>query len=79
MLGLIDRFAAIVRESDLSDKQKEQALHHVVSSRHAVQEKEPDKETVKKDLQRATKVIKDVDEAVSAGQGLWRKFRTCCH
>ena len=31
-------------------------------------------ETVKKDLQRATKVIKDVDEAVSAGQGLWQKL-----
>ena len=74
VLGLIDSFAAIVRESSLSEKQKEQVLHHVTSGKYAVQEKEPNKEIVKQDLQRATKVIKDVDEAVSAGQGLWQKL-----
>jgi hypothetical protein len=74
VLGLIDQFAAIVRESDLSEQQKEKVLRHVASGKDEVQEKEPDKETVKKDLQRATKVIKDVDEAVSSGQGLWQKL-----
>ncbi|NMF60821.1 hypothetical protein [Pseudanabaena yagii] len=74
VLGLIDRFAAIIRESDLSEKQKEKVLRHVASGKDEVHEKEPDKELVKQDLQRATKVIKDVDEAVSAGQGLWQKL-----
>ena len=74
VLGLIDRFAAIVRESDLSEKEKEKVLRHIASGKDEVQEKEPDKALVKQDLQRATKVIKDVDEAVSAGQGLWQKL-----
>ena len=74
VLGLIDQFASIVRESGLPEKQKEKVLRHVESSKDAAQEKEPDKELVKQDLQRATKVIKDVDEAVTAGQGLLQKL-----
>ena len=74
VLVLMDRLSAIVSESDLSDKQKEKVLRHIASGKDEVQEKEPDKETIKKDLQRATKVIKDVDGAVSAGQDLWQKL-----
>ena len=40
-----------------------------------VQEEEPDKEFAAKNLQRATKVLKEAGETVEAGTSLWQKVK----
>lgn len=73
VVKLLTKFEELLRGADLPESQKEKAIKHLDTTREEVQQAEPDKDFAAKSLQRATKVLKDADEAVGAGQGLWQK------
>ncbi|MDZ8257015.1 CHAT domain-containing protein [Nostoc sp. ChiQUE01b] len=74
ILELIEKIQSLFSSSDLPDKQKKQALKHIDYAKDAVQEEEPDKSTAAKSLQKATQILKEVNETLGAGQGLWQKL-----
>jgi hypothetical protein len=74
VVELIAQIETLFRNSDLPEAQKEKALKYLDSAKEEVQETEPEKDIAVKSLQRAAKVLKDTNEAVGAGQGLWEKL-----
>lgn len=74
VVELIVQVETLFRSSDLPDDKKEKAIKHLETAKEEVKEAEPDKDFAAKSLQRATKVLKDAGETVSAGQGLWDKL-----
>ncbi|GAB4376028.1 MAG: hypothetical protein Kow00121_22460 [Elainellaceae cyanobacterium] len=73
--NLIAELAALFRESGLPEAEKGKALKHLESAKEEVEAEEPDKEFALKNLQRATKVLKEAGETVSAGTNLWDKVK----
>lgn len=69
--SLLDQLKDILRESNLSDKDKEKAIRSVETAQDEVNSEEPDREFAAKNLQRATQVLKDVGSTVEAGTTLW--------
>lgn len=65
----------VVRNSNLSDTQKSKAIRHIETAKEEAQSKEPQKDFAVASLQRATEVLKNADETVSAGQGLFSKVK----
>lgn len=65
----------VVRTSNLSDTQKSKAIRHIETAKEEAQSKEPQKDFAATSLQRATEVLKNADETVSAGQGLFSKVK----
>lgn len=74
VVALLAQIEALVRHANLLDAQKEKAIKHLDTAKEEVQQEEPDKDFAAKSLQRATKVLKEADEAVGLGQGLWQKL-----
>lgn len=74
VVELIAKIETLFRNSDLPEDQKEKAIKHLDTAKDEVQAKEPDKDYAAKSFQRATKILKDADEAVGVGQGLWKKL-----
>lgn len=74
VVDLIAQVETLFRSSDLPDEQKEKAIKHLETAKEEVKEAEPDKDFAAKNLQRATKVLKDAGETVAASQGLWQKL-----
>lgn len=74
IVELIEKIQSLFSYSDLPDKQKKQAMKHIDYAKDAVQEEQPDKSTVAKSLQKATQTLKEVNETLGAGQGLWQKL-----
>jgi hypothetical protein len=74
VVELIAQIETLFRNSDLPEEQKEKALKHLETAKEETQETEPDKNYAAKSLQRATKVLKEANETVGAGQGLWQKL-----
>ncbi|MDF5710642.1 MAG: hypothetical protein PUP90_23965 [Nostoc sp. S4] len=74
VVELIEKIQSLFSDSDLPDKQKKQALKHIDYAKDAIQEEEPDKNTATKSLQKATQALKEANETLGAGQGLWQKL-----
>lgn len=75
VVELIAEIEYLFLNSDLPDDTKKQAFKHLDYAKDAVQEKEPDKNTAVSSLQKASKVLKDANETLSAGQGIWQKLK----
>ena len=74
VVELISQLENLFETSDLPTDQKEKAVKHLESAKEEAQAKDPDKDFATKSLQRATKVLKEANEAVGAGEGLWKKL-----
>jgi len=74
VIALIEKLESLFSYSDLPDKQKKQVLKHIDYAKDAVKEEQPDKNIAAKSLQKATKVLKEANETLNAGQGLWQKL-----
>lgn len=74
VVELISQLENLFETSDLPTDQKEKAIKHLESAKEEAQAKDPDKDFATKSLQRATKVLKEANEAVGAGEGLWKKL-----
>ncbi|MEM1256727.1 MAG: toll/interleukin-1 receptor domain-containing protein [Cyanobacteria bacterium P01_H01_bin.21] len=73
--NLLDQLKSVLQASNLPDNDKAKAIRSVETAQDEVQADEPDKEFAAKNLQRVTKVLKDVGETVDAGTGLWQKVK----
>ena len=75
VVELIAQLEELFRSSDLLEAQTAKAIKHLESAKEEVQEEKPDKEFAAKNLQRATKVLKEAGETVDAGTILWQKIK----
>jgi hypothetical protein len=73
VVKLLSQIEALINISALSDNQKSKATTHLEAAKEATQEKEPDKDYAAKSLQKAVKILKDANDTVDAGQGLWSR------
>ncbi|PSB45501.1 CHAT domain-containing protein [Cyanosarcina cf. burmensis CCALA 770] len=74
VIELIGKIESLFSYSDLPDQQKKQALKHLGYAKDAVQEKQADKTTAAISLQKTTQVLKEANETLGLGQGLWQKL-----
>ena len=75
VVKLITQLEELFRSSDLPEEKTAKAIKHLEAAKEEVQEKEPDKDFAAKNLQRATKVLKEASETVEAGSSLWQKVK----
>lgn len=75
VVELIAQLEKAFLSSGLPEAQIAKAIKHLEAAREEVQEKEPDKDFAAKNLQRATKVLKEAGETVEAGTSLWKKVQ----
>jgi hypothetical protein len=74
VVNLIGQIETLFWNSGLSGIQKEKAIQHLENAKEEVKATEPDKDFAAKNLERATKVLKDAGDTVVASQGLWQKL-----
>lgn len=75
VVELLVQLESLFRNSGLPDADKDKAVKHLESAKEEVQAEEPDKDFAVKNFQRATKVLKEAGETVSAGASLWDKVK----
>lgn len=75
VVKLITQLEELFCSSGLPDAQKAKAIKHLESAKEEAQEEKPDKEFTAKNLQRATKVLKEAGATVDAGTSLWQKVK----
>lgn len=75
VVKLIAQLEELFRSSGLPEKQKDDAIKYLKSAKDEAQEEKPDKDFAAKNLQRATKVLKNASETVEAGTSLWKKVQ----
>ncbi len=75
VVELIIQLEELFRNSSLSEAERGKAIKHLQTAKEEVQEEKPDKEFAVKNLQRATKVLKEAGETVEAGSSLWQKVK----
>lgn len=75
VVKLIAQLEELFRTSGLPEAQTAKAIKHLEAAKEEAQEKEPDKDFAAKNLQRATKVLKEAGETVDAGTSLWQKVK----
>ncbi|MBO3457792.1 hypothetical protein G7B40_021740 [Aetokthonos hydrillicola Thurmond2011] len=75
LVQLISQIEELFGISGLPETQIKKSLKHIESAKEEVQEKEPDKDFVAKNLQKAMKALKDTNETVEAGTNLWEKVQ----
>jgi hypothetical protein len=73
--NLLDQLRELLKASDLSDEEKTKAIRSVETAKEEVTANALDKEFAAKNLQRATKVLKEANETVAAGTNLWEKVK----
>ena len=73
-IELIKQIEQLIKDSDLPESQKQEAIQYLRSAKKDAQEKEPDKDFIAKNLQRSTKIIKAASNTLEAGKGLWEKI-----
>lgn len=74
VVKLLEQIETVFQNSDLPINQKEKAAKHLESAREETIESEPDKDFVLKNVQRASKILKDGNEATNSAQEIWRKL-----
>ena len=71
--ALLDQLKQLLQGSNLPTEQKDKAIRSIETATDEIKAEEPDKEFAAKNLQRATKVLKEAGETVEAGTSLWQK------
>lgn len=74
VVELIIQLEELFRNSGLPEAETAKAINHLESAKEEAQEENPDKDFAAKNLQRATKVLKEAGETVDAGTSLWQKM-----
>lgn len=74
VVELITQIESLFLNSNLSDVSKKQALKHLDYAKDAVQEEQPDKIIAAKSLQKAVQLLKEANEILGLGQGLWQNL-----
>ncbi|HEY9698721.1 MAG TPA: hypothetical protein V6D10_15770 [Trichocoleus sp.] len=74
VIELIEQIETLFKGSDLTNSQKEKAVQHLEIAKAEATETQPDKDFALKSLQRATRILKNVDETATVGQNLWQKL-----
>lgn len=74
-IELIKEIEQLIKDSDLPESQKQEAIQYLAFAKKDAQEKEPDKDFIAKNLQRSTKIIKAASNTLEAGKGLWEKVQ----
>lgn len=62
---------ALVLQSSLPEAEKEKAIAYLIAAKEEVEQQEPDKDLVAKNLKRASNTIKTTSETVESGKKLW--------
>lgn len=75
VIDLISKLENLFSSSALPDSQKAKAIQHLKTAKEEAQTEAPDKAFAAKNLQRATKVLKEAGETVDAGTSLWEKVQ----
>ncbi len=75
VVELIAQIEELFRSSGLPEAQTAKAIKHLEAAKEEAKEEKPDKEFAAKNLQRATKVLKEAGETVVAGTSLWQKVK----
>lgn len=75
VVELIIELEELFRSASLPEAQTAKAIKHLEAAKEEAQEDKPDKEFAAKNLQRATKVLKEAGETVDAGTSLWQKMK----
>jgi hypothetical protein len=75
VVELIVQLEELFRSSGLPEAQTAKAIKHLEAAKKEAQEEKPDKDFAAKNLQRATKVLKEAGETVEAGTSLWKKVQ----
>lgn len=75
VVELIVQLEELFRSSGLPEAQTAKAIKHLEAAKEEAQEEKPDKDFAAKNLQRATKVLKEAGETVEAGTSLWQKVK----
>ncbi|NJO41875.1 MAG: hypothetical protein HC865_14910 [Cyanobacteria bacterium RU_5_0] len=73
--ALLDQLKELLQSSNLHPEQKNKAIRSIETASDEIKAEEPDKEFAAKNLQRATKVLKEAGETVEAGTSLWQKVK----
>jgi hypothetical protein len=76
VVELIAQLEELFRNSELPEAQTSKAIKHLEAAKEEVQEKEPDKDFAAKNLQKATKLLKEANEAVTAGTNIWEEVQS---
>jgi ElaB/YqjD/DUF883 family membrane-anchored ribosome-binding protein len=71
--ALLGQLKQLLQDSNLPAEQKDKAIRSIETATDEIKAEEPDKEFAAKNLQRATKVLKEASETVEAGTSLWQK------
>lgn len=71
VISLLDQIESLLRQSSLPDRQKNQALAHLQSAKEEAEAQEPDQMFAAKSLQKTSKILKEANETVEAGKGIW--------
>ncbi|NEP58539.1 MAG: hypothetical protein F6K31_16235 [Symploca sp. SIO2G7] len=75
VIELIAQLEELFSSSGLPETQTAKAIKHLEAAKEEAQEEKPDKDFAAKNLQRATKVLKEAGETVEAGSSLWQKVK----
>ncbi len=75
VVELIAQLEELFRSSGLPEAQTAKAIKHLETAKEEAKEEKPDKDFAAKNLQRATKVLKEAGETVEAGTSLWKKVQ----
>lgn len=75
MVQLLEKVENLVQDEQLSKTEKVKILRYLGAAQEEMQEEEPNKELIGSTLKRMTDSIKLTDEALSAGQGLWKRVQ----
>lgn len=75
VVELFKKIEELLQSCDLPEAQKQRAIIHLEAAKEEAQKKEPDKSFAAKRLQKVTKILKDANETVGAGKGLWKNIQ----
>ncbi|MEM9220494.1 MAG: hypothetical protein AAGD25_40000 [Cyanobacteria bacterium P01_F01_bin.150] len=73
--NLLDQLKKLLQVSELPEEDKAIVIRKIENAEEEVKAEEPDKEFAAKNLQKATKVLKEAGETVEAGTSLWEKVK----
>jgi hypothetical protein len=73
VVELITQIQNLLRSSSLPDSQQGKAVSYLEAAKEEASSEEPDKDFAAKSLQKATKILKETNDAVETGQSLWSK------
>lgn len=75
VVKLLAEIETLVQQSALPEEEKGKATAYLTAAKQEVEQKEPDKELVAKNLKRASDTIKNASETVEAGKKLWETLQ----